>query len=136
MPVLQGTCACGAVTFEVTQPFTTAGYCHCTRCQRRSGTAWSLNGFVPADGLTITQGRERVSSWQPPTGSPKHFCSECGGHVFAGELEGDGQVVIRFGALLSDPGITPQWHQFVESALAWEPLPDDGLPRHPQRLPT
>jgi hypothetical protein len=26
---LRGRCACGAVSFEVTEPFTTAGYFHC-----------------------------------------------------------------------------------------------------------
>jgi hypothetical protein len=129
MPVLEGSCACGAVAFEVTAPFTTAGYCHCTRCQRRSGALWALNGFVPVDGLRITAGQDQVRGWQPPSGFPKHFCTNCGGHVFAGNLDGDGQVVIRFGALHGDPGIKPQWHQFVESAPDWEPLPDDGLPR-------
>jgi hypothetical protein len=33
-----------------------------------------------------------------------------------------------------DPGIRPQVHQFVAYASALEPLPDDGLPRFPERL--
>ena len=32
-----------------------------------------------------------------------------------------------------DPGIRPQWHQFVAYASAWERVPDDGLPRHHER---
>ena len=46
---LVGECGCGAVRFEVTAPLHTASYCHCTRCQRRSGTAASANARVARD---------------------------------------------------------------------------------------
>lgn len=36
------------------------------------------------------------------------------------------------GAFDADPGIRPSVHQFVAYAAAWEPIPDDGLPRHPE----
>ena len=35
-----------------------------------------------------------------------------------------------------DPGIRPQAHQFVIYASPLEPIPDDGLPRFPERLGT
>jgi hypothetical protein len=49
---LTGTCMSGQVRFEVAAPLVGALYCHCTRCQRRSGTAFSMNrghgsGLVP-----------------------------------------------------------------------------------------
>ncbi len=130
MAALAGSCACGTVRFEVTGEFVTAGYCHCTRCQRRSGTLWSLNGMVPADGLTVVAGADEIRTWRPPDGNPKSFCGQCGGHVYTGQPGGDGAVGVRFGALHSDPGIAPRWHQWVASAPAWAPLPDDGLPRY------
>ena len=43
---------------------------------------------------------------------------------------------MRFGALHGDPGIEPQWRQWLESAPDWYPIPDDGLPRFPQRRQT
>ena len=129
---LGGSCACGAVTFEITAPFITAGYCHCTRCQRRSGALWALNGMLPADGFTILEGRDAVRTWEPPAGLPKSFCGHCGGHVYAGDPDGDGTMGVRLGAVDGDPGVRPEWHQWVESAPDWEALPDDGLPRFPQ----
>jgi len=125
---LTGACACGTVRFAVTAPFYTAGYCHCKRCQRRSGALWSENGFVGGDGFEITAGAEAVRTWVPPGGSPKAFCGDCGGHVYAGNPDGP-LVVVRLGAVDGDPGIRPQWHTWVSSAPDWEPLPDDGLPR-------
>ncbi len=127
---LTGSCACGAVSFEVTAPFQSAGYCHCTRCQRRSGALWTVNAQVPAEGFAILSGHEAVRTWAPPDGLPKAFCGECGGHLYS---DGGDVVGVRLGAVDGDPGIRPQWHQWLESAPDWEPLPDDGLPRFQQR---
>jgi hypothetical protein len=37
---------------------------------------------------------------------------------------------IRMGVFDQDPGIRPDVRQFVAYAAVWEPIPDDGLPRH------
>ncbi len=124
---LTGSCMCGAVRFEVSAPFTTAGYCHCTRCQRRTGVPWALSGMVDEDGFAIVEGAELVRSFQPPDGFAKAFCGECGGHLYAGPA--GGVVAVRLGSVDGDPGVRPRWHQWVGSAPAWEPIPDDGLPR-------
>jgi hypothetical protein len=130
---LPGSCTCGAVRFQVTAPFTTAGYCHCTRCQRRTGALWALSGVVDADGFEVLEGAESIRTYRPPDGWSKSFCGDCGGHLYAGDPEPGGQVAVRLGAVHRDPGIRPRWHQWVSSAPAWEPLPDDGLPRFPGR---
>ena len=54
--------------------------------------------------------------------------------VFARTPEGEISGV-RLGALDGDPGIRPSIQQFVDYAAPWEPMPDDGLPRHPERAP-
>jgi hypothetical protein len=128
---LAGSCACGTVRFEVTVPFRSAGHCHCTRCQRRTGALWSTNGVVAASGFAVTAGSEAVRTWTPATGgNPKSFCAECGGHVYAGDPSAeDGSVGVRLGALHGDPGIRPRWRQWLSSAPAWADVPDDGLPR-------
>lgn len=133
---ITGACACGAVRFEVRAPFTTALYCHCNRCQRRSGAAASANARVAASALGIVAGAEEVRVWQPPdAGWPKAFCGRCGGHLFSGDREHGEYVAIRLGALDADPGIRPTWRQWVSSAASWEPIPDDGLPRYPRSAP-
>lgn len=130
-PFLTGGCGCGAVRFALAEPFASAGFCHCTRCQRRTGTAASPAGSLPASALTVAQGAERLRAWRPEGGWPKWFCSACGGHLFAGEIDRpQTNVGVRLGALDGDPGIRPQYHQWTDSAPAWDTLPDDGLPRY------
>ena len=64
---LTGGCNCGAVRFEVTAPLVGASYCHCKRCQRRSGTAASANA---ADPIGIRIGRLRRRSRRPAQRPP------------------------------------------------------------------
>ena len=44
-------------------------------------------------------------------------------------------IGVRLGTFDSDPGIRPEYHQFVDYAAPWEPIPDDGLPRYPEGRP-
>ncbi len=129
---MQGGCLCGAVRFEITAAFVSAGYCHCTHCQRRTGTGSSANGRVPREGFRILQGSESIDSFRPPTGVPKLFCRDCGSALFSGDPLSDPEVAVRLGALDGDPGIRPSYRQFLDSAVGWEPVPDDGLDRYPR----
>ena len=125
--MVTGGCLCGSVRYEVAEPFVSAGYCHCTRCQRRTGTAAAPSARVAPGSLRVTQGEELVSCWDPGDGGwLKCFCSRCGGALWS--TQGD-ELSVRLGTVDGDPGIRPQYRQFVANAAAWEDIPDDGLPR-------
>jgi hypothetical protein len=126
---LQGGCLCGAVRFEVSAPFISAGYCHCTHCQRRTGTGSSANGRVPQEGFRLVAGASELRSFKPPEGVPKIYCASCGSALFSGDPFSDAEVAVRLGALDGHPGIEPEYRQFVGSAAPWEAIPEDGLPR-------
>jgi hypothetical protein len=127
---LTGRCNCGAVTFEVSEPLRGAGYCHCRRCQLRTGVAVSASAWPAPGSFRITSGQDQLRAWTPPDGWEKWFCGECGSHMFSRNPEEPDQIGIRMGAFESDPGVRPSFRQFVSSAVAWEPIPDDGLPRY------
>ena len=124
---LTGGCLCGGVRYEISTPLTLAGYCHCKRCQRRTGTAASASAPVRAENLTVT-GEELVRIWWPPEGFGKAFCSECGSGLWS--VSPDGSILgVRLGTFDGDPGVRPQWRAWLSSAAAFEPVPDDGLER-------
>jgi hypothetical protein len=130
MAHLTGACLCGGVRYEVTEPLTDANYCHCTRCQRRTGTAASANARVAPGAFRITQGEELVKAYDPGGGGfLKAFCVKCGSALFSQDPADAGVRAIRLGTVDGDPGIRPTRRQRVETAAVWEPLPDDGLPR-------
>jgi hypothetical protein len=60
---LTGGCNCGAVRFEVTAPLALASYCHCKRCQRRSGAAASANAHPAPDTFRIVAGEDKLRVW-------------------------------------------------------------------------
>jgi hypothetical protein len=129
--MLTGHCTCGAVAFEVTEPLTASGWCHCTRCQRRTGTPASASGETAPGSFRITRGEELVTEWPPPGGrNIKAFCSRFGGKLYSRRPDGWEAVVIRLGAVDGDPGIRPQYRQYVGNAAVWADVPDDGLPRY------
>ncbi|HEX4305824.1 MAG TPA: GFA family protein [Solirubrobacterales bacterium] len=131
---LRGGCLCGAVRFEVRAPFTSARYCHCHRCQHRTGVASAASARIDVAHFEVLAGAELIRSWDPEDGMPKAFCVDCGGHLFSGSLDGD-FVAVRLGAVDGDPGIRPEVRQWVSSAAPWEPIPDDGLPRYEGAAP-
>ena len=129
---LSGGCGCGAVRFEVTAPLVSARYCHCTRCQRRSGTAASANALPEPGSFRLLSGEEALRAWRPEAGWEKWFCGECGSALFSRHPDDPDLLSIRLGTFDGDPGIRPSLRQFVAYATPWEPIPDDGLPRYPE----
>lgn len=127
---LTGGCLCGGVRFKLTAPPQTAGYCHCTRCQRRTGTSSSAQARIDGRALQVLRGEELLKGWRHPEGGhEKLFCARCGSHLFSRLPEDPAQMSVRMGAFDGDPGIRPSWRSFVAYAAPWEPVPDDGLER-------
>jgi hypothetical protein len=130
---LTGGCLCGGVRFRVDAPLVVATYCHCTRCQRRTGTAASAQARIQPGSLTVTQGEELIRTYAPPDGFPKLFCGACGSALWSRSPDDPDIISVRLGAFDGDPGIRPSLRQFVAYAASWEDIPDDGLPRYDER---
>jgi len=119
----------------VTEQLVSAGYCHCTRCQRRTGTAAAVSARIAPGSLRVLSGEEFLRAYQPDEGFAKVFCSNCGSAMWSQSPDDPELIAVRMGAFDSDPGIRPEHRQFVAYAAPWEPIPEDGLPRFPERRP-
>ena len=133
---LSGGCLCGGVRYELSEPPLAAGYCHCTRCQRRTGNAASISATIAPGSLRILSGGDLLGEFAPADGYAKVFCRACGSALWSRHPEDADRVSIRMGTFDRDPGVRPAWRQFVADAAPWEPIPDDGLPRYAGRRPT
>ena len=128
--MMKGSCWCGAVRFEVSEPFERVTFCHCTSCKRISGGVGTANGRARTETIAVTEGRDLLTTYQPDEGSAKTFCSRCGANLFGGGWPDSERASVRLPAI--DEGLEqkPDAHTYVRSVADWETLPDDGLPRH------
>lgn len=134
---LAGGCLCGGVRFEITAEPVVAGYCYCTRCQKRTGTAAAVSARIAPGSLRIVSGDDLIRAYDPGGGGfLKVFCTSCGSALWSQSPVDPDTKSVRLGAFDSDPGIRPSYRQFVAYAAPWEPIPDDGLPRYPERIPS
>jgi hypothetical protein len=127
--VLRGSCLCGGVRFEVTQPFEALSLCHCTSCKKISGGVGTASGRVPVEAIQILEGEELVRRYQPEEGLAKSFCSACGSNLFGGGWPERPKASVRLSAIDDPFDDRPSAHIFVRSVAPWETLPDDDLPR-------
>lgn len=132
---LTGGCLCGGVRYEVTEPLLDADYCHCTRCQRRTGTSASVSALVAPGSLRVTSGDELIKAYEPPDGFHELFCSQCGSGLFSEHPQETDLFYACLGTFDSDPGVRPSYRQYVAYAAVWEPIPEDGLERFSERRP-
>jgi hypothetical protein len=124
------------VRFELSEPARSASYCHCTRCQRRTGTSSSAQAQVDGRTFRLVKGEELVKCWRHPDGGfEKCFCRECGAQLFSRNPEDHAAMSIRMSAFDGDPGVRPSFRTHTDYAASWEPIPDDGLERFPESKP-
>ena len=109
MGVVQGSCVCGDVAYEMTGLPMRVHNCHCSRCRRGRSAAHATNAFYPLEQFRWVRGEERIVDYRAPGARyfGIAFCRRCGGGVARASLE-RGIVAVPLGALDSDPQMRPQ----------------------------
>ncbi|MCS7006390.1 MAG: GFA family protein [Gaiellaceae bacterium] len=130
MAVRTGSCLCGGVRFEITEPFEHVGACHCTSCKKISGGGGTVSGRVRTEAIRILAGAELLTRYQPEEGSAKTFCSACGTNLFGGSWPDRPTTPVRLPTLDEPYEGRVESHIFVRSLAPWEVLPDDGAERY------
>ena len=98
--------------------------CHCTDCQRRTGSAFALNMPVRTQDYRIVQGEPKSWRTSSPGGgmTTTRFCGDCGGRIH-GERDGRPEImVLRAGTLDDTTWLRPAAHMFMRSAQPWETI--------------
>src|SRR3712207_7119191 len=56
---------------ELDRPALAAGYCHCTRCQGRTGSGSSAQAEIDGGAFRLVKGDELVKGWRHPDGGDR-----------------------------------------------------------------
>ncbi len=128
--MLSGRCLCGTVRFELHGRLGPLAYCHCSMCQRASGSAFGANAPIRSQYLKWGAGREAIAEYESSPGKFRAFCSKCGSPIYSRHAAEPDSFRIRLGTLDGDPERRALAHFWVSSKASWFDITDD-LPRYP-----
>ncbi len=125
-----GGCACGAVRYSLAIAPYSVNCCHCTDCQRQSGSAFGLNAVIETEHVRAS-GPELLTD-QAPSGSGAGQticrCPQCRTVVWSHyAVMGPRVTFVRVGTLDQPALCPPTVHIFTRSKLYWLPL-DPAVP--------
>jgi len=129
-----GSCLCGEVAYQFTGAPRVFQYCHCSRCQKFTGSAHASNIIVDPVQFEWIKGEQSVGRFEHP--QAKHFatsfCQHCGSSLPWLTKSGRA-VVIPAGTLDDDPESRPihniyyadkaSWYKDVSALIKYDALP-------------
>lgn len=127
---IEGGCTCRSVRYRMMTKPLFVHCCHCTWCQRETGTAFALNAMIEADRVELCQGEVEVINTPSNSGKGQKIarCPNCRIAVWS-NYSGAGDAVrfVRVGTL-DEPGrFPPDIHIFTSTKQPWVVLPE-GTP--------
>ena len=136
MPQMTGGCVCGQVRYSANAEPMFTGVCHCTNCQKQSGTAFNVVVAVPQAALTI-QGSPKTYIAKGDSGSDnvRKFCPNCGSTILSEPALMPGASIIRAGTLDDTSWLKPTMEIYCDSKQSWVDLAGgmQRFPKMPQR---
>lgn len=131
--MIEGGCNCGAVRYKLEGDPLAIAACHCTRCRRQSGSAYSVNLVVKASAVTVTGSLAVYEDPETSSGAPvrREFCATCGSPIRSVPTANPRIVAIKAGTADEAGGLAPTLHIWTQSKLPWVEIPA-GLPQFAQ----
>ncbi|WP_127903426.1 GFA family protein [Solirhodobacter olei] len=123
---MHGHCTCGAVRYRLTDRPLFTHCCHCTWCQRETGSAFALNAMIETDRVDLLAGapEEIVTPSASGKGQIILRCPSC--HVALwSHYAGSGRRIafVRVGTLEDPAACPPDVHIFTATRLPWVQIP-------------
>jgi hypothetical protein len=127
---ITGRCLCGAVTYHADAAPVMQAVCHCTDCQRQTGTAFSVIVGVPRAALTV-EGSSLASfvtiGEDHGTATERKFCSACGSPIVTFIEAAPDLAFIKAGTLDDASWLEPATEIWSRSAQPWSPHFEDAV---------
>ncbi len=122
--VLTGGCQCGKVRYELAGKIHRLNVCHCTDCQRQSGSSFGLSLVVPTSTFRLTCGELKTFELTADSGRSKTcaFCPDCGVRIYN---QTSAINSIKAGTLDDTSWLRPDAHYWTRSKQNWLSLDAD-----------
>jgi hypothetical protein len=123
----EGGCLCGAVRYRSTGQPVRATVCHCTFCQRVTGSAFGLWVTYRKENVAITGEYATYEHRSDESGRwiKMEFCPRCG-TSFGATFERSPELRSQLGGTFDETGwIGVTRHIWTRSAQPWVPVPED-----------
>ena len=136
MPIpFTGRCLCEATHFRVTEEPLTIYACHCTDCQKRSGSAFGLSMWVKRSSIQVTKGEVTLHESVNAEGKPRlaKICGQCGVRMWSEPPKYPDYAVMRPGTLDDTSWVRPIAHIWTRSAQPWFVFPE-GVPKYEKQV--
>src|ERR1700682_2377208 len=109
---LTGGCQCGSVRYQITANPLAVYACHCTECQRQSGSAFALSLLVAREAIVIVAGAAK--EWRRVLDSGRAigcmFCTDCGVRLFHNPERNPQFSIVKPGTLDDARSLVPVGH--------------------------
>ncbi len=112
-----GSCNCGATTYELTGDVKNIVNCHCDLCRKMNGGAFSTYAVVSEKSLNVQS--DSLSSHSVSENALKNFCANCGTPMFNSNKKYDGLRMVYLGSLDDTSDLVPAVNIYCESRLNW-----------------
>jgi len=131
---MQGGCTCGAVRYRLLARPLFVHCCHCTWCQRETGSAFAVNALIEATNVQLLTGSPTKTRIPSASGKGQLMtrCPTCGITLWS-NYAGAGEAVhfVRTGTL-DDPFFAPpDINIYTSTKRPWVVLPE-GVPAVPE----
>jgi hypothetical protein len=121
-----GGCTCRQVRYRLTSTPLFVHCCHCTWCQRETGSAFALNAIIESDRVQMLQGEVEVIHTPSASGRGQKIsrCPTCRVAVWSNYSgAGDAARFIRVGTLDNPNRFPPDIHIFTSTKQPWVVIP-------------
>ena len=128
-PPYSGGCLCGAIRYRLTDEPLTLYACHCTDCQRESGSSFGLTMVMSRTALDLLQGNPQRFAVTLADGRQKNgaFCGACATRVWGEPVQFPQVVNVEPGTLDDTTWLRPIAHIWTRSAQPWVVIPPNTL---------
>ena len=132
---ITGGCLCGAIRYAISAPVSGLRACHCTHCQKTSGTGSSVNAVILGKDFAITQGTPKRYAAKADSGRTllRFFCGDCGSPIYSQREASPERLVVRAGSIDDSSAMKIVTNIWTKSARSWSHI-DPGseqLPGNP-----